>query len=122
MNRTDAKAIIEAHPHRTLVVRFVKRTTGTLRRMVCVHYPEHAARARFRFNPVAKGLIAVWDLEKGARRFVNLDGVQEIKVSGQRLSPEHTAPQERRANDRPPKPGRTSFEELQAQADELFGY
>ena len=118
MNRTDAKAIIEAHPHRTLVVRFIKRTTGKLRRMVCIHYPKHDAKTRFRFNPARKGLIAMWDLEKGARRFVNLDGVQSIKADGRKLKPggREFAP------DRPPKPGRASFEELQAQADELFGY
>ena len=117
MNRHTARQIIEAHPNRTLVIRFVKRTDGTLRRMVCIHFPEKAEQTRFRFNPAAKGLIAVWNLEKGARRFVNLDGVCSVKASGKKLEPS-----ERRAPDRPPTPGRASFEELQAQADELFGY
>ncbi len=105
MNRTEAKAIIEAHPHRTLVVRFIKRTDGSLRRMVCIHFPKQAEFARFRFNPAAKGLAAVWDLEKGARRFVNLDGVQSIKAGGKTLTPN-----ERRADDRPPKKSDTRRE------------
>lgn len=114
MDRIDAGSIIEAHPRRTLVVRFVKRTTGTLRRMVCIYYPEEAEAARFRFNPAAKGLVAVWDLEKGARRFINLDGVESIKLRGEILTPE-----ERRADDRPAKP--RTFESTEEKMTYYFG-
>lgn len=74
-----ARKVIEENARRSLVVRFVKRTDGTLRRMFCIYYPEAAERATFRFNPGEKNLIPVFDCEKGARRFISLDGVQSIK-------------------------------------------
>ncbi len=117
MNRQTARTIIEANPHRTLVVRFIKRTDGSLRRMVCIHFPEQAENTRFRFNPAAKGLAAVWDVEKGARRFINLDAVQSIKRSGKTLTPRAAlSANERRADDRPAR----SMREVQAELDRMF--
>ena len=115
LTSTAAKSLIEAHPRRTLVVRFRKRTTGRMRRMACIYFPEEAEAARFRFDPAAKGLLPVWDVEKGARRFVSLDSVQSIKLSGRVLGPN-----ERRADDRPAKPGRT-FESVEAKMRHFFG-
>lgn len=77
MTRAEAQSIIEAHPRRTLVVRFTGRSDSTLRRMACVYYPTGAT---FRQVPKEKGLLPVWDIEKGARRFTGLDGVQSVKV------------------------------------------
>ena len=83
--RHAARRILNASANRTATVYFIKRTTGALRRMVCIHYPGAAEKARFRFNPQTKGLLAVWDVEKGARRFINLDGVRRIVISGEEV-------------------------------------
>lgn len=128
MTRTDARNLIEENARRTLVVRFVKRTTGELRRMVCIYFPDATEKATFRFNPKAKGLIAFWDLEKGARRFINLDGVLSVKLSGKRLEPkerrEASTPRVRRAADREAKHLERPWENLEAADREmkaLFG-
>ncbi|QXD17019.1 hypothetical protein GQ464_008830 [Rhodocaloribacter litoris] len=80
MTRTEALQTIRRHAGELLVVHFTKRTDGTHRRMVCIFNPEAAEREAFRFNPAARGLVPVWDVEKGGRRFVNLDGVESIQV------------------------------------------
>ncbi|QXD16982.1 hypothetical protein GQ464_008630 [Rhodocaloribacter litoris] len=80
MTRTEVLQTIRRHAGELLVVHFTKRTDGTHRRMVCIFNPEAAERERFRFNPAARGLCPVWDVEKGGRRFVNLDGVESIRV------------------------------------------
>lgn len=123
MNRTDARNLITENARRTLIVRFIKRTTGELRRMVCIYYPEGAKKATFRFNPVAKGLVPVWDVEKGGHRFINLDGVQSVKIGGRHLNPK-----ERREADRDPKPRQANadtpwenLEEANREMKELFG-
>lgn len=50
---------------------FVKRTDGELRRMRYRYDPERSAP----FDAAERGLLPVWDLDRGAARFVNLDGV-----------------------------------------------
>lgn len=87
MKRHEARGLIESNAEKIITVRFIKRTDGKLRTMRCIYYPKAANKATFRFNPVAKGLITVWDVEKGAPRFINLDGVQEISAGGERLEP-----------------------------------
>lgn len=80
MTRTEALETIRRHAGDLLLIHFTKRTDGTHRRMLCIFNPEAAERQTFRFNPAARGLVPVWDVEKGARRFVNLDGVQSIQA------------------------------------------
>ena len=72
LGREAARERLTARPGTRRRVVFVKRTNGKPRRM------------RFRYDPertpplddaVARGLLPVWDLDKGAARFVNLDGV-----------------------------------------------
>ena len=74
MGRETARERLTARPGTERHAVFVKRTDGELRRM------------RFRYDPertpplddaAARGLLPVWDLDKGAARFVNLDGVVE---------------------------------------------
>jgi hypothetical protein len=58
-----------------LTVRFVKRTAGALRAMR-FRLPEGGGR--YGFDPAVKGLLPVFDVELGGRRFVNLDGVRTV--------------------------------------------
>ena len=80
MGREAARKLIEraASGQRVVTVRFVKRTTGKLRTMRFRYDAEFARHGRFKFDPKAKGLLAVYDVERGAQRFINLDGVREV--------------------------------------------
>ena len=80
MDREVARRLIERaaaeRPGETLACRFVKRTNGELRRMRFRYDPQSAGRCGF--DPKAKGLLPVYDVERGAQRFINLDGVREV--------------------------------------------
>ena len=116
----QARQVIEAHDGALLTVYFTKRTPGPdgqrrRRRMLCLYNEERAEQARFRFNPAEKQLLAVWDCEKGARRFISLDGDVQIFKEGRELRPERATPSRK-------SPAQMNFEELQAEADRLFGF
>jgi hypothetical protein len=72
-----AAAFIQGNAKQTLIIDFIKKTNGEKRRMVCYWIQNETLH---KFNPMAKGLLQVWDMEKGARRYVNLEGVLSIKV------------------------------------------
>ena len=73
LGREAARERLTARPGTRRRVVFVKRTDGSLRRMRFRYDPERSAP----FDAEAKGLLPVWDLDKDAARFVNLDGVVE---------------------------------------------
>ena len=115
MTRTEAFETIRRHADELIVVHFTKRTNGEHRRMLCIFNPEAAERQTFRFNPASKGLVPVWDVEKGARRFVNLDGVHAIRVMKTRPRRDR-APMPR--NPRLPRP--RTWAEAKAELHEMF--
>ena len=78
MARAWARRMLTARPGRETVCRFVKRTTGELRVMRFRYDPQSAMCGRYGFDPKAKGLLPVYDVEKNARRFINLDGVRTV--------------------------------------------
>lgn len=84
-----------------------KERDGTARRMVARYYGDTSRKP---------SQMVVWDLEKGARRTVNLDTVQAVKVLAGRSKPQPApdrAPAEREA-------ARRRFEALRAELHELF--
>ena len=65
---------------------FVKKD-NTIRKMNCkIKHPKPSVgfgeRKGLRFKPVEKGLLSVWDLQKGEYRFINLDTLIYIKFAG----------------------------------------
>ena len=72
LERETARERLTARPGTERRAVFVKRTDGKLRRMRFRYDPERSAPFA---GAAAKGLLPVWDLDKGAARFVNLDGV-----------------------------------------------
>ncbi len=112
MTRTEALQTIRRHAGDLLLIHFTKRTDGTHRRMVCIYNPEAAERQTFRFNPVARGLCPVWDVEKGARRFVNLDGVLSIRAMRRAMRRDDRPPIRRAAGD--------DWQSYQARVQDLF--
>lgn len=116
---TEARSLIMQEGARhTCIVYFTKRTDGTRRRMVCRFFPEQADAVRYRFNPVERDLLPVWDVEQGAPRFVSLDTVDLVKV----LTP---APRSATTSAPQPAPDREASHrstKLQAMIDELAGF
>lgn len=64
-------------------VRFTKRTTGELRKMVCrVGVKKYLSGGQVKYNPRDKGLLSVWDVENKGYRSIPIDGVVSITVHG----------------------------------------
>lgn len=78
LKREAARRMLTARPGSERECQFVKRTDGSLRAMRFRYDPQKAARGRFGFDPKVKGLLPVWDLDKQAARFINLDGVRTV--------------------------------------------
>ena len=65
-------------------VEFIKRTTGELRIMYArIGVKKGIKGVGQSFKPFDKGLITVFDMDKGEYRNINLDTVLNIKVMGQ---------------------------------------
>lgn len=65
-------------------VEFIKRTTGDKRRMVCrLGVRSKVTGVGRRFNPDDHNLLGVYDMQKRAYRFINLDGLQKLKIRGE---------------------------------------
>jgi hypothetical protein len=65
-------------------VTFIKRTTGELRLMVArtgVDRREPGSRGRV-WQDEEKGVLTVWDVQKGAYRCIPLENVREVKHHG----------------------------------------
>ena len=73
--------LIRFFANQIIVVYFVKRTTGEMRRMVCTWDPSYLAND-LRFDPTKKNLLQVWDTEMQAWRFISMDAVKKITVAG----------------------------------------
>src|ERR1700733_1793038 len=66
-------------------IKFIKRTTGELREMVCrtgvkKHLVENPTRPGLDF--VRHDLIPVFDMKVGAYRSIPIEGIREIKIEG----------------------------------------
>ena len=64
-------------------VKFIKRTTGEQRDMVCrtgVH--SHLSGGVAAYNPTEKGLICVFDVQKNGYRSIPIEGIIEVKIDG----------------------------------------
>lgn len=70
-------------------VTFIKRSNGEERPMTFKHSVEEGGDGSgFGFNPLAKGLLPVWDANKRDFRMVNLDQLKEVAVDGERYTVE----------------------------------
>jgi hypothetical protein len=64
-------------------VLFIK-ADGTERKMICrTGVKKHLKGGELSFDPIEKGLLPVFDMEKKAYRMIPLDRVLSIKLAGQ---------------------------------------
>jgi len=78
-----AYEIIALFSGQIAVVYFTKRTTGTIRRMVC--YWDATILEKYEdmdFDPFSRNLLPVWDIEKGDWRNISMNNVEKIVIDG----------------------------------------
>jgi hypothetical protein len=66
-------------------VHFIKKD-GTLRKMVArLGVSKGVKGVGLAFNPTAKGLLPVFDVQKNAFRMINISTIQQLQIKGNRL-------------------------------------
>lgn len=64
-------------------VSFTKKD-GSIRDMLCrTGVKKHLRGGELKYNPIDKGLLTVWDLQKKGYRMVNLEALISIKIQGE---------------------------------------
>ncbi|MDR2187095.1 MAG: SH3 beta-barrel fold-containing protein [Azonexus sp.] len=84
-NLTNLRAIVQ--DGQIFSVEFIKRTDGTLRRMVCrLGVKKHLTGGGAAYDSKAHNLLTVFDMEKGGYRSIPVESVQRLTVHGQTFS------------------------------------
>ncbi len=74
--------ILSSNNGRFFSVKFVKKD-GSIRKMTCRKgVRKGLSGGGAKYNPVERGLLAVYDVQKGAYRSLNFDTLQEFKLGG----------------------------------------
>jgi len=86
MNRQDILSTIQEIRQRAgdtfFSVHFIKKN-GDLRKMVCrLNVKKGVKGVGMSYNPVEKGLLCVFDVQKEGFRMINLDTIQHIQIRG----------------------------------------
>lgn len=67
-------------------VRFIKRTDGEIRDMVCRLGASNKVKGDAgngpAYDPIEKGLLPVWDMQKDGFRSIPLDNIIHVKIKG----------------------------------------
>lgn len=84
-NRANLKALVQ--DGQIFAVEFIKRTDGSLRRMVCrLGVKKHLKGGGVAYDTKAHNLLTVFDMEKGGYRSIPVEAVQRLTVHGQTLN------------------------------------
>lgn len=86
MNITPKKAfeLIQATRGEFIKVKFVKRSTGEHREILCqygVH--RHLKGGPRAYDPAGKNLVVVWDCGDRKYKSIPLEGLKEVRMGGQ---------------------------------------
>jgi|TARA_R100000084_G_scaffold108724_1_gene72158 hypothetical protein len=66
-------------------VEFIKKD-GTVRTMVArLHVKKGVKGTGMAYNPIEKGLLPVWDMQKNGFRMINLKTVTKLQIKGEEL-------------------------------------
>lgn len=81
-NRTNLRALVR--DGQIFSVEFIKRTDGSLRRMVCrLGVKKHLKGGTAAYDAKEHDLLTVFDMEKGGYRSIPVEAVQSLTVHGQ---------------------------------------
>jgi hypothetical protein len=82
------KDIRELVGKRFFGVKFIKKTDNSIRTMLCKigvknwNGQSQIKGGGLKYNPESKGLLPVWDVNKGAYRMVNINTLLELRFKG----------------------------------------
>lgn len=89
MTLQEATAWIEKSNGRLFSVKFVKRSTGEAREMLCrtgvTSHLNPEPTKKQPYQPKAAGVITVFDMKSKGYRSIPLEGLKEIKIDGEWL-------------------------------------
>jgi hypothetical protein len=78
---TSLQMVEGARSGRIFTVEFIKRTNGALRRMTCRRGVRKGVKGvGMSYDPLSKGLLPVYDVEKQAFRMINLSDLVSLKM------------------------------------------
>lgn len=82
ITRDEAKQLLIARRSGAIMtVTFVKRTNDEIRVLNCRKgVKKDQTGEGLKFNPIQRNLLPVFDMKKGAYRFVNLETIKSIKA------------------------------------------
>ena len=84
-NFKETLAEIQTAQNTIFSVTFIKKD-GSERTMVArLHVKKGLNGKGMAYNPVEKGLLPVWDMQKNGFRMINLKTVIELKIKGEEL-------------------------------------
>ena len=82
---TTVLAKIQTAQNTIFSIEFIKKD-GTVRNMVARLNVKKGVNGKgLSYNPIAKGLLPVWDLQKNAFRMINLKTVTKLQIKGEEL-------------------------------------
>lgn len=78
-----ARIVMQYQGNHIFSAKFIKRTTGEERIMVCRKKVQIGLTGRgLNYNPTSKGLMGIWDVAKKGYRMISLDGLLEAQIDG----------------------------------------
>lgn len=84
MTRNQAVERIYSSGGRIFSVEFIKRTTGETRVMICrLGVRSHLKGGAKAYEPSARDLIGVFDMQRNAYRSINVNGITRLKIDGE---------------------------------------
>ena len=84
-NFKETLAEIQTAQNTIFSVTFIKKD-GSVRTMIArLHVKKGLNGKGMAYNPVEKGLLPVWDMQKNGFRMINLKTVTELKIKGEEL-------------------------------------
>lgn len=84
INTSQAKQMIKDTKGRFFTVTFTKKSDGSIRVMNCrLGVRAYLHGGALRYNPEAKGMIPVYDVQKRGYRIVTIDNIISLKIGNQ---------------------------------------
>ena len=82
---TTVLAKIQTAQNTIFSIEFIKKD-GTVRNMVARLNVKKGVNGKgLSYDPIAKGLLPVWDLQKNAFRMINMKTVTKLQIKGEEL-------------------------------------
>ena len=81
ISRKEATDLIKGSKGRVFGVRFIKRSTGEVRKMSArTGVSKYVTGEGLKFSPSQKKLVAVFDMNKQGYRMINLEGLTHLNI------------------------------------------